>query len=103
MSDVFLRRFVSLRLAVDKIENLSLLDDYRRWPEHGRKSGCSHWDAFCGRRLASVNGGSFAPNAVTLLTIEALLSGTHWAEHPGYEPDLNFKKAEKDAEQQSLI
>jgi hypothetical protein len=30
---------------------------------------------------------------VQLFTIEALLSGLHRAEHPDYEPDLNFKKA----------
>lgn len=30
---------------------------------------------------------------VQLLTIEALLDGTARAEHPDYEPDLNFKKA----------
>ena len=42
---------------------------------------------------------------VQLLTIDGLLKGTQSAEHPDYEPDLNFKKAkaETDAEQQSLI
>ncbi|MDQ6911940.1 MAG: hypothetical protein M3119_00225 [Verrucomicrobiota bacterium] len=42
---------------------------------------------------------------VQLLTIDGLLNGTQRAEHPDYEPDLNFKKAkaETDAEQQSLI
>jgi len=42
---------------------------------------------------------------VQLLTIGSLLDGKQRAEHPDYEPDLNFKKAkaEKDAEQQSLI
>ena len=42
---------------------------------------------------------------VQLLTIEGLLNGTQRAEHPDYEPDLNFKKAkaESDAQQQSLI
>lgn len=42
---------------------------------------------------------------VQLLTIEGLLGGTQRAEHPDYEPDLNFKKAkaESDAEQQTLI
>jgi hypothetical protein len=40
-----------------------------------------------------------------LLNIEGLLDQTLRAEHPDYEPDLKFKKAkaEKDAEQQSLI
>ena len=40
-----------------------------------------------------------------LLTIEGLLDNTQRAEHPEYEPDLNFKKAkaESDAEQQTLI
>jgi hypothetical protein len=32
-----------------------------------------------------------------LLTIEALLDGTQRAEHPGYEPDLNFKKAKSES------
>ena len=42
---------------------------------------------------------------VQLLTIDGLLNGTQRAEHPDYEPDLNFKKAkaERDAEQQALI
>ena len=42
---------------------------------------------------------------VQLLTIDGLLNNTQRAEHPDYEPDLNFKKAkaERDAEQQSLI
>ncbi|MEP6699186.1 MAG: hypothetical protein ABJB09_05585 [Verrucomicrobiota bacterium] len=40
-----------------------------------------------------------------ILTVAGLLAGTQGAEHPDYEPDLNFKKAkaEKDAEQQTLI
>ena len=40
-----------------------------------------------------------------LLTIDGLLNGTQRAEHPDYEPDLNFKKAkaESDAERQSFI
>lgn len=43
-------------------------------------------------------------NRVQLLTIEGLLDGEQRAEHPDYEPDLNFKKAkaETDAEQQPL-
>ena len=50
----------------------------------------------------SVAGKKFA--RVQLLTIEGLLD-TQRAEHPDYEPDLNFKKAkaESDVEQQSLI
>lgn len=40
-----------------------------------------------------------------LLTVDGLLAGKQRAEHPDYEPDLNFKKAraEADAEQQRLI
>ena len=34
---------------------------------------------------------------VQLFTIEALLVGTARAEHPDYEPDLNFKKAKLEA------
>ena len=30
---------------------------------------------------------------VQLLTIDGLLEGAQRAEHPDYEPDLNFKKA----------
>lgn len=39
-----------------------------------------------------------------LLTIESLLSGTHRAEHPDHQPDLNFKRARQEAgaEQKSL-
>lgn len=42
---------------------------------------------------------------VQLLTIDGLLDAKQRAEHPDYEPDLNFKKAkaESDAEQQTLI
>jgi hypothetical protein len=42
---------------------------------------------------------------VQLLTIDGLLDNTQRAEHPDYEPDLNFKKAraESDVEQQTLI
>jgi site-specific DNA-methyltransferase (adenine-specific) len=42
---------------------------------------------------------------VQLLTIDGLLDNTQRAEHPDYEPDLNFKKAkpEADSEQQPLI
>jgi len=51
----------------------------------------------------SATGKKFA--RVQLLTIDGLLDGTQRAEHPDYEPDLNFKKAkaETDAEQQRLI
>ncbi len=51
----------------------------------------------------SLNGKKYP--RVQLLTIEALLNGSQRAEHPDYEPDLNFKKAkaETDAEQQPLI
>jgi site-specific DNA-methyltransferase (adenine-specific) len=34
---------------------------------------------------------------VQLLTIEGLLSGAQRAQHPDYEPDLNFKKAKSEA------
>ena len=42
---------------------------------------------------------------VQRLTIEGLLSGTHRAEHPDHQPDLNFKKAkaEANAAQKDLI
>jgi hypothetical protein len=42
---------------------------------------------------------------VQLLTIADLLSGQARAEHPDYEPDLNFKKAKTEAhgKQQELI
>ncbi|HEY2329933.1 MAG TPA: hypothetical protein VGI63_09000 [Verrucomicrobiae bacterium] len=42
---------------------------------------------------------------VQLLTIEGLLNKTQRAEHPDYEPDLNFKKAkaESNAAQKELI
>lgn len=42
---------------------------------------------------------------VQLLTVGGLLNETQRAEHPDYEPDLNFKKAkaEANAEQQPLI
>ena len=42
---------------------------------------------------------------VQLLTIEGLLAKTHRAEHPDYEPDLNFKKAkqEEHGRQKELI
>lgn len=37
---------------------------------------------------------------VQLLTIEGLLAGTHRAEHPDHQPDLNFKKAKLEAQSQ---
>ena len=42
---------------------------------------------------------------VQLLTIEGLFDNIQRAEHPDYEPDLNFKKAkaESEAEQQTSI
>lgn len=51
----------------------------------------------------SPNGKKFP--RVQLLTIENLLSGKVSAEHPDYEPDLNFKKAkqESSAQQRELV
>ena len=43
-----------------------------------------------------MNGKQKVPR-VQLLTIAGLLAGTHRAEHPDYEPDLNFKKAKAEA------
>ena len=42
---------------------------------------------------------------VQLLTIDGLLSGKQRAEHPDYEPDMNFKRAktEANAAQKELI
>jgi hypothetical protein len=42
---------------------------------------------------------------VQLLTVDGLLNGRQRAEHPDYEPDLNFKKAraESEGEQPKLI
>lgn len=42
---------------------------------------------------------------VQLLSIEGLLAGTHRAEHPDHQPDLNFKKAKAEAasKQQALL
>lgn len=42
---------------------------------------------------------------VQWLAIEGLLAGTQRAEHPDYEPDLNFKKAgaEADTTQTDLL
>jgi site-specific DNA-methyltransferase (adenine-specific) len=42
---------------------------------------------------------------VQLLTVNGLLAGTQRAEHPDYEPDLNFKKAkgESSDEQEALL
>jgi len=33
---------------------------------------------------------------VQLLTIEGLLNGTQQADHPDYEPNLNYKKAKRE-------
>jgi site-specific DNA-methyltransferase (adenine-specific) len=51
----------------------------------------------------SPNGKKYA--RLQLLTVDRLLDGTRRAEHPDYEPDLNFRKAkaEADVQQQSLI
>jgi hypothetical protein len=51
----------------------------------------------------SPNGKKFP--RVQLLTIEDLLSGKARAEHPDYEPDLNFKKArqEEQGRQKDLL
>ncbi len=51
----------------------------------------------------SPNGKKFP--RVQLLTIEGLLSHSQRAEHPDYEPDLNFKKAKQEAhgQQKELI
>ena len=60
-------------------------------------------DAAAAGFYESATGKKFA--RVQLLTIEALLSGTARAEHPDYEPDLNFKKAKTEAhgEQTQLL
>jgi hypothetical protein len=52
-------------------------------------------------RLISVS----PPGCKQLVTIADLLAGTARAEHPDYEPDLNFKKAkaEKHGEQPELL
>ncbi len=39
---------------------------------------------------------------VQLLTIEGLLNDNQRAEHPDYEPDLNFKKAKADAAEEQV-
>ena len=51
----------------------------------------------------SPNGKKFA--RLQLLTIEGLLESTQRAEHPDYEPNLNFKKAkaEREVDQPELI
>ena len=61
-------------------------------------------DAASAGIYTSVNGRMKMPR-VQLLTIAGLLDGTHRAEHPDYEPDLNFKKAKAEArgEQTSLL
>lgn len=45
---------------------------------------------------AGQNGKKYA--RVQILTIKGLLDGSQRAEHPDYEPDLNFKKAVKEAD-----
>ena len=40
-------------------------------------------------------GGKKSPR-VQLLTIEGLLSGVQRAEHPDYQPNVNFKKARRE-------
>ena len=51
----------------------------------------------------SANGRKFS--RVQLLTIEGLLNKTQHAEHPDYDPELNFKKAKQEAsgEQKPLL
>ena len=60
-------------------------------------------DAASAGLYESPNGKKFP--RVQLLTIEDLLSGKARAEHPDYEPDLNFKKAKEEAhgKQQPLL
>ena len=66
-------------------------------PSRGMKG-----DAASAGFYESPNGKKFP--RVQLLTIGDLLEGRARAEHPDYEPDLNFKKArqEKSGEQQGL-
>ena len=52
-------------------------------------------DAAAAGLYASPNGKKYP--RVQLLTIAALLDHTARAEHPDYEPDLNFKKAKTEA------
>ena len=65
----------------------------------------------CKRIIAAAASAGFYESAtgkkyprVQLLTIEGLLSGTHRAEHPDYQPNMNFKKAkaEKTDKQKKL-
>ena len=60
-------------------------------------------DAAASGLYTNPNGKKFP--RVQWLTIEGLLSGMQRAEHPDYEPDLNFKKAstEADATQADLL
>ncbi len=60
-------------------------------------------DAAAAGLYSSPNGKKFP--RVQLLTIEGLLSGKERAEHPDYDPDLNFKKAgqEHTAHQADLL
>lgn len=60
-------------------------------------------DAASAGLYESANGRKFP--RVQLLTIEGLLDKSQRAEHPDYEPDLNFKKAKQEAsgEQNALL
>jgi len=60
-------------------------------------------DAASAGLYESANGRKFP--RVQLLNIEGLLDKTQRAEHPDYEPDLNFKKAKPEAssEQKTLL
>jgi hypothetical protein len=53
-------------------------------------------DAAAAGRYTSPNGKKFT--RVQGLTVAGLLDGTQRAEHPDYEPDLNFKKARSEAD-----
>ena len=56
-------------------------------------------DAASAGLYSSGNGKTKVPR-IQLLTVEELLSGKQRAQHPDYEPDLNFKKASKEASAQ---
>jgi site-specific DNA-methyltransferase (adenine-specific) len=59
-------------------------------------------DAASAGLYTSVNGKMKVPR-VQLLTVAGLLAGTQRAEHPDYEPDLNFKKAKAEAHGEQRI
>ena len=67
-------------------------------PTRGMKSDAASADFY-----ESPNGKKFP--RVQLLTVEGLLNKTERAEHPDYEPDLNFKKAKRESsgEQSKLL